>query len=525
MMINALKHHVRISQNADLSLVQSFKLIDRQPYSYILSARTKPLSNQRYLSSNTNPTGSDNLKVFEENATKWWTGKEFSILRSMNQIRVPFITNNICIELDKAKLLDVGCGGGILSESLARLGPTVYGVDPVFESINQAKLHSELDASLADRLSYRNCNIEDLSCLEEHKESYDGVIASEVLEHITDVEDFLQHCHKLLKPNGSLFITTINQTPLSWLGVIFFGEYVLKQLPKGTHTYDMFVSVKALRIMLERLGFNIRLVNGFMYEPISGSFHWTPTTLTHYAMQAIKIPEHKKNHGRSSKSDINLQQRRNMSSKAGAATKLKAVPRPKRPVDKDDLSQVLAYDAYLSSLNSTLNEFKDLLDRSLVLKASTAALETLPIKMENLDEPLELRDLAQISIKGSNLIVINLSSAPDAIKPTLEALRQMESMNPQVEVNNIYLPVPRITREHRERVAADARRAGQKSKDKLKEIFNSYSGKAKNSENKKGVSQDLIRDAIETIKYDMEKCRIELENVLEVRLQQLLQQK
>lgn len=476
---------------------------------------------------------SSNIKIFEENATKWWTGKEFAVLRAMNGLRVPFITNNLGKPLDggDCNLLDIGCGGGILSEPLARLGANVTGVDPVFESVNQAILHSQLDPQLKGRLQYKNCNIEDLTSIKENLEKFDGIVASEVLEHIEDVEDFLSNCHKLLKPNGSLFITTINQTPLSWLGVIFMGEYVLKQLPKGTHEYNMFVSVKALRIMLQRLGYQVRLINGFMYEPLSGTFHWTPTTLTHYALHAIKEPPTSSaaqsskpgtmfsNHQNNNKT-INHEQRRNMS-KASA----NRIEKPKRPLDKDDLMQIIPYDQYLAGLEKVCRDFAQHLDRLLTTTASTATLEKLPIQLEGLDEPIELCNLAQINLKGSNLIVINLSSNPDAIKPTMQALESIESMKPQVEVHHIYVPVPRVTRDHRKQLASDAKRSSLAAKDKLKELFSGYSAKARSSNGVKGVSQDLIRDTIENIRFDMEKRRLEIEKLLEQRVDRLLSQK
>lgn len=471
-------------------------------------SRTVGCQAKYYRSLSSINNGGDQLEVFRKNATKWWSGKEFSILRSMNQLRVPFIVNGIDKPIEEVRLMDVGCGGGILSEPLARLGANVIGIDPVFESINQAQLHAQTDPDLKERLKYRNCNIEDLSSQPEHQESYDALVASEVLEHIEDVEQFLVHCTKVLKPNGSLFITTINQTPLSWLGVIFFGEYVLKQLPKGTHTYDMFVNVKGLKIMLERLGYHIRLVNGFMYEPVGGNFYWTPTTLTHYAMHAIKMKPIAKG--------LNYQQKRH-------APKSKKADRPKRPLDDQEMKEVIDIDGYRQKVQTILSDFKNHLDTKLTTRANTTTFELLKVTLEGLNEPLELRDIAQISMKGNNLIVINLSTMPEAIKPTLNALHNLGNiMDPQVEVNNIFVPVPRVTREHRENLVAAARKAASESKDKLKALFSSFSSKAKS--NKSGVSIDLVRDTIENLQFDVTKQSQHIDTLLKIRVDQLLNQ-
>lgn len=460
------------------------------------------------------PANQDELKVFRDNATKWWNGKEFSILRSMNEIRVPFIVNGIGKPIEETKLLDVGCGGGILSEPLARLGADVIGIDPVFESINQAQIHSQLDSKLEGRLKYRNCNIEDLSSQPEHIEAYDGLVASEVLEHIQDVEGFLKHCTKVIKPNGSLFITTINQTPLSWLGVIFFGEYILQQLPKGTHTYDKFVNVKGLRVMLERLGYHIRLVNGFMYEPIRGNFYWTPTTLTHYALQAIKTD-------RPPNKGLNYEQRRYMAK----PNKNKKQNRPKIPLDRGEMSQVIPYDQFEERVCTIIADFKGHLETRLTPRANSAALETLKVRLEGLDEPLELRDIAQVSMTGSNLIVINLSSMPEAVKPTMKALMELGNLSPQVEVNNIFVPIPRVTREHRENLVSVAKQAANSAKDELKTLFSEFSSKAKRHKSGGGVSDDLIHNTIENLYYNCQNRAEEVEKILKTKVDLLLNQK
>lgn len=433
----------------------------------------------------------------------------------MNEIRVPFVVNGIGKPMNQSKILDVGCGGGILSEPLARLGAEVLGIDPVFESINQAQIHSQTDLELKDRLRYRNCNIEDLSSQAEHINTYDALVASEVLEHIEDVESFLQHCTKVIRPNGSLFITTINQTPLSWLGVIFFGEYVLQQLPKGTHSYDMFVSVKGLRIMLERLGYHIKLVNGFMYEPIGGNFYWTPTTLTHYALQAIKV-------GPAKGQGTNYEQRR-YSPKLSSAKKLN---RPKVPLDGAEMNLVIPFDHYSEKADSILTELKDHLEKKLTTRTSAASLETLKVSLDGLNEPLELRDIAQVGLKGANLIVINLSTMPEAVKPTVAALSEFGVANPQVEVNNIFVPIPRVTREHREALVVVARQAAADSRDRLRSLFTEFSARAKKQRGaKSGVSDDLVHNAVENLHFDMNKRLLQIDTILQSRVDQLLNQK
>lgn len=476
---------------------------------------------------NSQQTHDDQLKVFRDNASKWWNGKEFVILRAMNEIRVPFIVDGIGKSLNETKILDVGCGGGILSEPLARLGANVLGIDPVFESINEAQLHAQIDPNLEGRLKYRSCNVDDLTSQAEHVEAFDGVIASEVLEHIEDVESFLVHCTKLLKPNGSLFITTINQTPLSWLGVIFLGEYVLQQLPKGTHTYDLFVNVKGLRVMLERLGYHIRLVNGFMYEPVSANFYWTPTTLTHYALQAIKMPQKLSAFGAQSSANsknINYEQRRHFAAKTSSSAK--KLSRPKVPLDAEEMMSVIPYDVYSSKSDNVISDLKHHLENNLTTRATITTLETLKITLPGLDDPLELRDVAQISMKGANLIVINCSTMPEAIKPILESINSLANLSPQVEVNNIFVPIPRVSREHRERLANTAKQAATAAKDKIRAVFSEYSTRAKRAaNNRSGVSSDLVHNTVENLQFDMYKRLNEIDSLLKTRVDQILNQK
>lgn len=275
----------------------------------------------------------------------------------------------------------------------------------------------------------------------------------------------------------------------------------------------MFVNVKGLRVMLERMGYHIRLVNGFMYEPVGGNFYWTPTTLTHYALQAVKT--------RPLNKGVNFEQRRYLA-KPNKKAKLN---KPKRPLDRQEMSQVIPYDQYEEKIAAIMSEFKQHLESRLTTRATSAALETLKIQLEGLSEPLELRDLAQISMSGASLIVINLSSTPEAIKPTLTALQELGNLSPQVEVNNIYVPIPRVTREHRENLVSVAKQAANSSKDKLKALFSDFSSKAKRQKSKGGVSDDLIHDTVENLHCDCLNKIEEIESVLKTKTDQLLNQK
>ncbi|KAG8582290.1 hypothetical protein GDO81_007996 [Engystomops pustulosus] len=151
--------------------------------------------------------------------------------------------------LSGIKLLDVGCGGGLLSEPLGRLGAAVTGIDPLEDNIRTAEQHKSFDPVLDKRVQYRNCSLEDM--VEHGMESYDAVVASEVVEHANDLESFIQSCLQVLKPGGSLFITTINKTQLSYLFGILLAEKVMALVPEGTHDWDKFIAPVELERLLE----------------------------------------------------------------------------------------------------------------------------------------------------------------------------------------------------------------------------------------------------------------------------------
>ena len=168
----------------------------------------------------------------------------------MNGVRVPFVTEGLTKmgltknhnkPLEGLRIVDIGCGGGILSEALARLGASVTGLDPCLPNIEIAKAHAAKDSQLVNNLTYIPLTAEEF--LEQNQgPSFDAVVASEVIEHVDNPQQFVDTCSKLVVDDGSVFFTTINRTTKSWLGAIVAAEYVLHLLPTGTHDWDKFIT-------------------------------------------------------------------------------------------------------------------------------------------------------------------------------------------------------------------------------------------------------------------------------------------
>ncbi|XP_050421898.1 ubiquinone biosynthesis O-methyltransferase, mitochondrial [Adelges cooleyi] len=228
----------------------------------------------------------------------WWekTGP-LKALHSLNPLRVSFLINglsntksihssniNTRNSLKNLKILDVGCGGGILTEALARLEGSVTGIDPSKELIEIAKSHSVFLKN--KHLTYLNEPIEDHVKSNEGK--YDAVITSEVIEHISNKQTFLTNCVECLKPGGSIFLTTPNKTFASWLGVVVLAEH-LGFIPKGTHQWEKFIRPHELQSILE-IGCKCDTItiNGLSYNPLTNNWSWSDSTDISYALHAVK---------------------------------------------------------------------------------------------------------------------------------------------------------------------------------------------------------------------------------------------
>lgn len=235
----------------------------------------------------------DELEFYAGLAAFWWDRSgPFWPLHTLNQTRVEWIRRQVCrhFGLDATadqplagmKTLDIGCGGGILAESMAALGANVTGIDVVEKNISIATLHARQQGV---DIQYRHQTAENLAA---SGERFDLVLNMEVVEHVADLPAFMASCNRLTAADGAMFIATINRTWAAWLFAIFGAEYVLRWLPRGTHRWRDFRRPEELRALLAEDGLHIHSQSGVAINPVTRAFRLTGITRVNYMLMAAR---------------------------------------------------------------------------------------------------------------------------------------------------------------------------------------------------------------------------------------------
>ena len=222
----------------------------------------------------------DDLEIdkFSQLAHKWWDkDSEFKPLHEINPLRLDYIDDFAGIK--DLKVLDVGCGGGILAESMAQRGAQVTGIDLARKSLKVAQLHS-LESGVS--VEYRCVAVEDLA--DEAPGSFDVVTCMEMLEHVPDPESVVRSCARLVKPGGWVFFSTLNRNAKAYLLAVVGAEYVLNMLPRGTHEYARFLKPSELSRMARNAGLEITNVSGMSYNPLTRIYALGDDTQVNYLM-------------------------------------------------------------------------------------------------------------------------------------------------------------------------------------------------------------------------------------------------
>jgi len=228
---------------------------------------------------------------FSALAAQWWDPRgKMAVLHKFNPVRLAYIRDAACETFGRdtrhldclagLRILDIGCGGGLLSEPLARLGADVVGADPSQTNIEVARLHAA-DSGLA--VDYRATTAEALADADER---FDIVLAMEVVEHVADVQLFIRRCAQMVKPDGLMIVATLNRTFKSFALAIVGAEYVLGWLPRGTHRWDKFVTPNELEIALELAGMRISRESGVLYNPLADRWQLTSDMDVNYMVTA-----------------------------------------------------------------------------------------------------------------------------------------------------------------------------------------------------------------------------------------------
>ena len=222
------------------------------------------------------------LEKFATLAHRWWDkNSEFKPLHAINPLRLKFIDD--LVGLQGKRVLDVGCGGGILSESMAFQGADVTGIDLGDKALKVAKLHQLESGS---KVHYQLISVEDLA--KEQPASFDVVTCMEMLEHVPDPEAIVRACAQLVKPGGSVFFSTINRNPKAYLFAVIGAEYVLKMLPKGTHEYKKFIKPSELSAWARYAGLNVGQLKGIEYNPLTDHYSLGDDVSVNYLINTLK---------------------------------------------------------------------------------------------------------------------------------------------------------------------------------------------------------------------------------------------
>ena len=225
------------------------------------------------------------LAKFSDLAHRWWDPhSEFRPLHQINPLRLEWI--NTLASISGKQVLDVGCGGGILSDAMARAGATVTGIDLAGKSLKVAQLHAL--ESQTPNISYREISAEALAA--ETPAQFDVVTCMEMLEHVPEPASIVKACATLVKPGGWVFFSTLNRNPKSFLFAIIGAEYVLNLLPKGTHEYARFIRPSELAAHCRIAGLDLQATKGLQYNPLTRRYWLDSNTSVNY-MMATRLPE------------------------------------------------------------------------------------------------------------------------------------------------------------------------------------------------------------------------------------------
>ena len=232
------------------------------------------------------------IEKFSKMAAEWWDPEgKFKPLHKFNPIRIKYIKDNIIYSfklkskeqpLQKINILDIGCGGGLLSEPMARLGANVTGIDASDKNIKIAKLHAKKNKL---NINYFCSSPEKLKI----KKKFDVILNMEIIEHVEDINFFIKSCSKLLKKNGLMFVATLNKTLKSYVFAIIGAEYVLRWLPIGTHDWEKFVKPEDLKIILRKNNLKIEKIDGMNFDIFKDEWNISTDTSINYIAKSLKV--------------------------------------------------------------------------------------------------------------------------------------------------------------------------------------------------------------------------------------------
>lgn len=223
------------------------------------------------------------IEKFSALASRWWDPtSEFKPLHEINPLRLGWI-NDLTGGLNNKKVIDVGCGGGILAEAMAAQGAKVTGIDLAERSLKIARLHS-LESGV--QVDYQYISAEEMAA--QHTEKFDVVTCMEMLEHVPNPASIIQACAQLVKPGGWVFFSTLNRNPKSFLFAIVGAEYLLNLVPKGTHHYESFIKPSELLRSAREFGLTLQQLKGLEYNPISKHYKLSQDSSVNYLMATKK---------------------------------------------------------------------------------------------------------------------------------------------------------------------------------------------------------------------------------------------